>query len=248
VQSWRKIVQEMEFARLTPFLAGFLVPLALLLVLSFKKVIGLHWVLAFYPFLYVILFYILLGEEMLKAIKYMMIFSLVHLVVIGTVLSIPVNWFKSNKNYDMIIMGTHPKAVIMHLQPYFADFWPATPSYADSALLTYHSKHYFSVFGTGSHHGREDDFLTDYRQLDGRNIMIVRTSPPGNEYAPFFRTVEIKEFDVFGAKYYAVLGRNFNCPRYKERVLESIRKTFYNIPSWLPYAGSCPFLGTYFSR
>jgi 4-amino-4-deoxy-L-arabinose transferase-like glycosyltransferase len=42
--------------RFTILLYAFLVPLAAFSVLSFKKVIGLHWVLSFYPFMYIALY------------------------------------------------------------------------------------------------------------------------------------------------------------------------------------------------
>ena len=53
----------------------FLVPLAVFALLSLKRDIGLHWVLAFYPFLYVLLGLLLSGDELRKSLRFMLWFS-----------------------------------------------------------------------------------------------------------------------------------------------------------------------------
>jgi hypothetical protein len=213
----------------------FILPLLIFFPLSFKKTIGLHWVLAFYPFLFVAVFYLLSLEDYLKSIKFMLVFSFIHLFVIGAVLSIPLEYVKNNKNYAMIIMGMRPKEVAAGLKPYEKDFVFATGSYAESAVMGYHYGRYFIVFGGGSQHGRQDDIITDFRGLNGWNILILRKSAPDIAYyKPLFGKVELQEFEVSKAKLYIVLGYGFKYENYRNTVLSEIKGSFYNIPRWLP--------------
>ncbi|MHB9154835.1 MAG: ArnT family glycosyltransferase [Endomicrobiales bacterium] len=230
------------------FAFAFLIPLAVFALLSFKKVIGLHWVLGFYPFLYVVLFFLLKKEDIVKSIHFMAVFSAVHLFLIGAVLSLPLKYLQGNKNYEMIVLGTKPGTVLRELAKYGRAFHLATPSYADSSILTYHSGEYFSVFGGGSHHGRQDDLLTDFSKLDGRDILILRTSPPEpGAYAPFFERVELDSSAVSGATFFFVRGYGFNYGNYRERVLKDIKEKYYRLPSYLPYSRtSCYFYDKYF--
>jgi 4-amino-4-deoxy-L-arabinose transferase-like glycosyltransferase len=226
------------------FSAAFLVPLAVFLTLSFKKLIGLHWVLAFYPFYYILLFFLLDERELRASLKFMVYFALLQLAIVSALLLVPTRYFKSNKNYFEIVLGTRPMEIMKSLEPYQADFALATPNYAHSALLGYHSGKYFSVFGGGSHHGRQDDLATDYSRLEGGNILILRTSnlSPG-EYQGLFKSMEIKQLAVDEAVFYIVLGRGFNYTRYHDTVLTQIRDQYYAIPAYLPLAK-----GTFFYR
>jgi hypothetical protein len=244
----RELLPRIRQNRPAIMLAAFLVPLAVFGVLSAKKMIGLHWVLAFYPFMYVALFPLLTEADLIKSIKFMTAFSIVHLFLIATILSLPVSLAKSNKNFNMIVLGTNPGAIIRELMPYEKDFQFATPSYATSALLTYQRRYnkYFAVFGGGSQHGRQDDILTDFRALDGKNILVMQESKPmSGDFERFFVRVEIKQFSVQDARFYLVLGYGFNYIAYKEKILTPIRDQFYNIPAFLPTA-SCYFLDRYF--
>jgi len=69
----------------------FCVPLILFALLSVKKVVGLHWALSFYPFMYLLAFFVFSEEQLVKIIKFTAFFTGIHLFVIGAVLSVPVN-------------------------------------------------------------------------------------------------------------------------------------------------------------
>ena len=217
------------------FAFSFIIPLAVFLLLSAKKVIGLHWVLAFYPFMYIPVYYILTEEDIINSIKFMLVFSLIHLFVLGALLSIPLEKFRDNRNYNMIVMGMKPQSVIRQLLPYRQEFSLSTESYAESAVISYYSGRYFFVFGGGSHHGRQDDMITDFRQLNDGNILILRKAAPEiKNYLPYFKRVEVKEFTAHEAVFYTVLGYGFKYEVYKDTVLKGIKDNYYKIPSWLP--------------
>lgn len=229
-------------------IAAFMIPLAAFAFLSLKKSVGLHWVLGFYPFYYVMLFFLLDEGQLTRSLRFMFYFTLVHLLAVGTILSMPIQTFRQNKNYDLIVMGTRPQRVLALVRPYMETFHLATPSYSDSALLSYHARRYFSVFGGGSHHARQDDMLTDFSALDGKDILILKTSAPGtNEYSSFFRNIEVSAREIDGATYYLVFGYGFNFAQYRDLMLADIRGKYYAIPPFLPVKpGSCYFYDRYF--
>jgi hypothetical protein len=227
------------------FTVCFTAPMAIFLVLSLKKVIGLHWALAFYPFLYIALYYFLEDREILRTIKFMTVFTMVHLFLIGAALSLPVEYARKHKDYNLIVLGTHPKEIIRELKPYENDFMFATTSYSDSAVISYYSGRYFPVFGNGSVYGRQDDFITDYTKLEGANILILEKRDPGERYDQFFKTVDVRNVLIRGAKFYLVLGYGFKFQEYKNVVLEAVKSKYYNIPRILPKK-PCGFLQKYF--
>jgi len=102
-------------------------------------------------------------------------------------------------------MGTKPAEIGKYLKKYEEKFILSTPSYADSALLTFNFRKYFIVFGGGSHHGRQDDILTDFRNYEGKDILIIRSSEPEvNEYSTYFSKIEIERITIEGAQFYLV--------------------------------------------
>ena len=218
------------------FFYVFAVPLALLCLLSFKKTIGLHWMLSFYPFLYIILFIYLSESEITKAIEFTLFFTLAHLIIVATALSLPPKVFSHSKFYYEVVLGKKPQAVLNNLKQYERDFVLTTPSYTDSAILSYHSGRYFSVFDTGTQHGRQDDFITNFKDFDGRNILVLKEHLPDKDrYEKYFQRYEIKQFEIDGAIFYAVLGFDFNFSNYRDTALKEIREKYYTPPKFLPF-------------
>ena len=105
---------------------------------------------------------------------------------------------------------------------------------------------YFFVFGTASSHARHDDILTDFRRLDGRNILVLRKNPPNDaDYRPYFASVEYRSMLIGGVTYHVVLGRGFDYGAYRQHVLAPLRERYYAIPWYLPQ-GRCYFCERYF--
>ena len=231
-----ELVSKLKNSDFLFFVYIFAVPLVLLCLLSFKKAIGLHWMLSFYPFLYIVLFIYLSELEIPKAIEFTLFFTLAHLVIVATVLSLPTKVFSHTKFYYEVVLGKSPDAVLNKLRPYQKDFILTTPSYTDSAVLSYHSGAYFPVFDTGTHHGRQDDFITDFKDFDGRNILILKEHlPDKGRYEKYFKRYEIKQFELDGATFYVVLGYGFNFNNYRDIALKEIKEKYYTIPKFLPY-------------
>ena len=102
------------------------------------------------------------------------------------------------------------------------------------------------VFGEGGYHARQDDFLTDWRQHDGRNILILtKRRVAAAEYARWFHEVELKAIELSGVTFTVVLGRGFDYAAYRDDVLARVRNRYYALPAWLPRKG-CTFCDRHF--
>jgi len=231
----KEIFLKLKTGEFAFFSAVFAVPLLILCILSFKKAVGVHWVLSFYPFLYIVLFLFLRELEIIKSIKFMVFFTLAHLVIAATVLSLPPKYFKNTKMYYEIILGEKPQAVLYNLKQYEKDFILMTPSYTDSAILSYYSGMYFPVFDAGSHHGRQDDFITNFKNFDEKDILVLKEHLPDKEkYGKYFKHYEVKQFEIDGAVFYTVLGYGFNFSNYRDIALKKIKEKYYPLPKYLP--------------
>jgi hypothetical protein len=229
------------------FFFAFVVPLAVFTLLSFKKVIGLHWVLAFYPFAYLLLFQLLSREQLLSMIKFMVWFTAAHLAVVLTIALLPMQTWQNNKLYTSIVFTLKTDEIVEKIRPYEEQqFLLATDGYSPSAIISYHYGKNFFVFGEGGLHARQDDLITDFRPFNGRNILILtKAEPVLLQYAPYFSKVESKPLQLHGATLYLVLGYDFDYELYRDVVLKQIRDKYYRIPAFLPHA-PCGFCEKYF--
>lgn len=229
------------------FACVFLLPMAVFALLSIKKVIGLHWVLAFYPFLYLLLHLLLSREELVKAINFMAWFSAAHLAAIAVISFMPMETWKNTKLYDGIVFMFKNDEIVEKVRPYEQQqFLLAADGYTPAAIISYHYGKNFFVFGEGSLHARQDDMITDFRQFGGRNILIVKKSAPDMaRYSPYFKSVESRQFELRGVNFYFVLGYGFDYDNYRKLVLKPIKEKYYNIPAYLPHA-PCYFCEKYF--
>ncbi|MDD5180738.1 MAG: glycosyltransferase family 39 protein [Gallionellaceae bacterium] len=229
------------------FAYAFLLPLAAFAALSLKKTIGLHWVLAFYPFLYLLLHLFLSREELLKSLKFMAWFSAAHLAAIAVIAALPMETWKQNKLYDGIVFMFRNDEIAEKIRPYEQQgFALASDGYTSAAIISYHYGKNFSVFGGGSHYARQDDIVTDFHQFSGRDMLVVKKSAPDmTQYAPYFQRVEVRQFALRGVTFYFVLGYGFDYDNYRKLVLKPIKDKYYHIPDFLPHA-PCYFCEKYF--
>lgn len=240
---WQKLKRE----QFQLFLFVFVVPMAVFTLLSFKKTVGLHWVLAFYPALYLLIFQILPLIALQKLLKFMLVFSALHLLAIVFIAALPMQTWKENKLYGGIVFMFEPEKIADIVRPYEQQgFLLATDGYSPSATISYHYGKEFFVFGEGGLHARQDDMLADFREFQGSNILVLSKSEPNlQEYAPYFKRVELKNFTLREVNFYIVLGYDFNYENYREGVLRPIKDKYYRIPSWLPHT-TCYFCDKYF--
>ena len=237
------------------------IPLCFFACLSTVKVIGLHWVFAFTPLVFVLAAYVLEPRALKLNIGYLAALSSAFLIAVAILWALPIETWSRSHLYDGLVLTVKPMEVFELLKPYRAQYAFATDGYSNSVTLSYQARRHhvwpastpqqearddFLVFGPGSAHGRQQDYFDDFRRLDGANILIFRkTAPPPAEYAPFFKSVVYRSSMIRGVRYYLVLGNGFDFPKYRDTVLAGIERKFYTIPSWLP-SGRCFFRNRYF--
>lgn len=223
-----------------------LLPFTLFALLSLVKQIGLHWLLSFVPLLLVALAASLPLPALRRLAQWFGGCALLHLLVIAIVAVLPLQTWEKVRQYDGIVLTFRSQDVLRHLQPYADDFTFAADGYSNAVTHGYNARRYFLVFGPGSSHARHDDLLTDFRTLAGKNILTLRkTEPDLADYQPYFRSVEVQSFVEHGVTFYMVLGRGFDYPAYRDKVLREVKDRFYRIPKFLPIR-SCYFAERYF--
>lgn len=223
-----------------------IIPLLLFLILLVRKEVGLHWVFSFYPFAFIAFAGVLSVKQWRWTFHFMWLFSLIHVLGIISVLSLPVETFASKKEaVENLIFGKYPEEVLAHLEPYEKEYTFATISYGMSSVASYYSKKHFIVFDKASFHAREDERLTNFKELDGKNILIFkRTGLNLDKLKRYFTKVERKSFTVREATFELLIGEKFNYMLYREEVLKEINQDYYAIPEWLPI-GQCGFKSKY---
>lgn len=215
------------------------VPLLFFALLSLKKVVGLHWVLSFYPFGFALLAFALPMDKLRSCALGMAVFAGLHVAVVAGLYGSSLdNWkgtrlfpqiIRSYKTTDMLVQVSAPGVVLM------------ASAYTPASIYGHALRSYVPVFGPGNFHARQDDMLVDFSVYHGKTVRIIRMDVPQlEEYKPYFDSVQVLAFSQNGVPFYAVEGRGFNYPAYRDGVLGTIYRRYYNIPAWLPMTG-CPF-------
>ena len=216
-------------------------------LLSIRQTVGLHWLFSFYPFLFIAAAAVLDVRQLRVSVWFMGLFAAVHVLAVVVLVLLPTSVFQPWKDpHRFIVLGVHTNEVLKALRPIGQGYVYATDNYTMSATLAYRGHRRVIVFGPGSEHGRQDDMLTDFRTLDGKNILVLQNAKPDRPfYRHLFRTVDFRTVTVEGATYHVILGRGFRYPEYRDSVLTKVRARYYHIPGFLP-CGACYMNDRYF--
>jgi hypothetical protein len=216
-----------------------LVPLLFFALLSFKKVVGLHWVLSFYPFGFALLALALPKERLRACALGMAVFAGLHVIAVAGLYASSLDDWKNTSLYPRIVRSY--KTPEMLAQVAAPGVVLMATAYTPASIYGHALRQYVPVFGPGNFHARQDDMLVDFSLYQGKTVRIVRMDLPQlDEYRPYFESVQVLSYAQDGVPFYAVEGRGFNYAAYRDGVLAIIYKRYYNIPAWLPMTG-CPF-------
>ncbi|MEW6687881.1 MAG: glycosyltransferase family 39 protein [Pseudomonadota bacterium] len=228
-------------------LLAWLVPLAVFAALSPVKRIGLHWLLSFLPALVLTVAVALDARRLGLVARFFGILAVLHVLAIAVAAAMPLEAWRSSSLYARLVFPGRIAELLQAAAPERAGRILAADSYAAAALLAYHTRGPVPVFGAGTSHARQDDIATDWRALEGRDLVILRReAPAADEYRPYFRSIEVKRLALGAGSYHAVIGLGFDYAVYRARVLAQIRERYYRIPGWLP-VGRCYFFERYFA-
>ena len=223
-----------------------IVPLAIFAVLSPVKTIGLHWLASFV--LPAVLWFALSAgtRSMARALAVAMLIAIAHWLLIGVLAALPTETFRGWKSYQGLVLTAHADQLAQALAPWRGSHVLASDGYSPAATLAYALDEHVIVFGPGTSHARHDDILTDFRALDGRDILIVRRRDvaPG-DYDRWFEQVKLHRIEIRGAHFHLIEGRGFRYGAYRDGVLDEVRRRHYALPGWLP-GGPCYFCDRYF--
>jgi hypothetical protein len=220
-----------------------LVPLVFFAVLSAKKVIGLHWLLSFYPFGFALLAFALPLPALKTCAKGMAVFVALHvMVVLGISLSSLDQW-KDSRIYHSLIRSYKTTELLQQVRQ--SGVVLMADAFTPASIYGYELREYMPVFGHGKFHSRQDDQLVDFSLYQGKTIRILHSGTPNlSDYRPYFESVQLLTLKQNDATFYAIEGIGFNYEAYRSGELGSIFRSYYNIPLWLPMTG-CPFCQRY---
>ncbi len=246
---WRQrknIIDGVRKHRLGLFISTSIIPLALFFVVSPSARIGLHWLAVFIPGLVLVSFF-LSTQRLHRCTLYMVCFGAAHVLLLFTLLATPIDLFKDQRRYADVVFHLKPHALSALTATYDESWWFFTSSYSRSAIMTYYSDRYFGVFGAGSHYGRQDDLLTDFRDMHGENMIFLprRGTAELDPLLPFFASLTVRPVEIHGAVFEVIEAKGFDYPAYRETILERVRDRYYQFPNWLPM-GQCRFTERYF--
>jgi 4-amino-4-deoxy-L-arabinose transferase-like glycosyltransferase len=219
------------------------VPFVFFALIAMKKVVGLHWVLNFYPLFFVLLAWALPTTQLKRCGLWMGLFLGVHLVALAAMYSTHLADWKGVKIYPEIVRSYRTQALLAQVQA--PDTVLMATSYTPASIYGQTLKTYVPVFGAGSFHARQDDLLVNFADFDGKTIRIIGFSQPNlDEYRAYFDSVSLITVSQDEVPFYAVEGKNFKWRVYRDTVLKDIFQQRHQIPSWLPMTG-CPFCQHY---
>ena len=226
------------------------VPFILFAALSLVKTIGLHWLLSFVPFALIWLALRLSPATLDRLGRFFVGFAILHVVVILVIAMLPMETWQKNRKYEGLVLTFARQELAQALAADRGDRqknWVlAMDGYSNAVTLGYNLRQYVIVFGEASSHARHDDILTDFRQLAGRNILVLRKSAPDlTYYRQFFKEVRVDTFDIRGVRFWEVKGEGFDFSTYRDQVLRKAKTRYYALPRWLPQRG-CYFCDRYF--
>ena len=219
------------------------VPLLFFALLSGKKVIGLHWVLSFYPFGFAFLAFALPEGKLRACAGGLAVFAGLHVLIAAGLYLTTLETWRDTRLYPQIVRSVRTAEILQQAAGPGAVLM--ADSYTAASIYGFERRQYMPVFGVGKFHARQDDMLVNFSRYQGRNIRIITPDKPVlAEFEPYFARVAAFGFMQDGVPFYVVEGTGFNYPAYREGVLGVAFRRFYNIPAWLPMIG-CPFCVRY---
>lgn len=239
LRAWRAGDWQPETDRSRRWLVLWLVPLGLFALLSWRKTIGLHWVLAFYPMVFYWLGLRLPLHWIRPMAKWGMALSLVLMVGLMVLLAQPLERWQKTKFYDSLVMNFHASQIVDEMRRIAPGYTLMAHNYSPAAVLSFYAGETLHVFGGGSHFARQDDFWMDFRQYDGRNMVFFQYTadlPP--DLAGMFDRVEVHPLKIREYTFHLIKGTGFHAAAYERAILPGIVDRYYAVPAWLD-CGRC---------
>lgn len=220
-----------------------LVPLLCFGLMAYSKEIGLHWVMGFFPFLFVLVAWALPLQAQPRLARGLAIWLGVHLLVCVVLAVLPLKTWQHMKYYHRLVEAARSHEMVRQAQA--PGVVLMSNAYSSSSIFGYAAGQHVPVFGLGGVHARQDDLTVDYARFDGQHIRVITTREPRlSDYRPYFDQVKLLSYQQDGATFYVVDGQHFRFAAYRDGVLAEINRRYYRFPDWLP-VWHCTFCERY---
>lgn len=222
-------------------------PLAVFLLISLEKTVGLHWVLGFLPVAFVLLALCTGGARLRGFVVLNALLSVPHLILFGLLMHADASVWPKKDFQEDVLFHRHMPEILGELGRDLPDNGVLTTiAYSPAALMTYHYGKVVPVFGPGKYHARNDDTFVDWREMDGKPIRIVAKAKPIDPalYSAYLSNVSVRTQVIAGVPFTIVDGQNFDYSKFRDVVLREAVQRYYQIPSALPVL-DCPFARKY---
>jgi len=189
---------------------------------------------SFYPFFFMIIVF-LQFSILDRAARYNFYLSIGIVIIIIALVSIPPGVFRNTEKYSQIIMFSEPQRVADEINRNLDGRIPAATGYTETSIFSYYCKRDFIMIGSLSRSGRYYDFITDFKNFDGKNFLIVSLNKKDAEkLSNYFKKIDVKEVDIMGASFFMISGEHFIYNQYRDIYLSRILKMYYTVPGFLP--------------
>ncbi|MEA2111055.1 MAG: glycosyltransferase family 39 protein [Campylobacterota bacterium] len=218
--------------------------LAIFSLVALKKSVGLHWLLLFVPYLF-LLFSFLNESYLRKIIRFNARFTYIHIALVTLVLLTPISLFKEHKRYSDAVLLSEPQKICKALDEHNLEKLYGF-GYSMTSLLSYHCSRDIKVLYNSNKYGRFDDKLINVRTLNNQDLTFIDKR---NIYAPYLESTcknsSVENIKIHNANFYILRCESFDYEAYKNQILSAQKERFYTIPEWLP-VGECYFLDRYY--
>lgn len=212
-------------------------------LLSLKKVVGLHWVLNIYPFVFVAFALAAPLPVLQQARRWMVGFVLLHVLAVAGLYSTQLSDWENSGLHSQIVRSYRTQALLDQVKGEGVVIMAT--AYTPASIYGHTLKTHVPVFGLGSFHARQDDLRVDFRDYDGRTVRILDNHVlRAEDYAPYFDQVRAYTITQDGEVFHVIEGQGFRWTAYRDTVLRDILTRWHRIPAWLPMTGS-PFCERY---
>jgi hypothetical protein len=252
--AWRRRVAALRPAREDGLFWILAVSGAVFLAVAAARPVGFHWLLSIWPFCFLLLALRVDARGLAGPSVFMIGFAALHAIVALSVVLLPGQVFETQLKrmrdghfYNGFVLVRHGDEVWSAIAPHAAGATLGALSGSTAATLWHLSGARDTVMlAEGSGYSRQFDRDTDFRALDGRDILVLGKRPfDAGDLERYFVAVDYREVEVRGARFFLARGQGFRYAAYRDAVLVRVRDRFYARPAWLP-AGGCFFCDRYF--
>lgn len=246
-RTWVDFVARLRETKLDLFAICFALPLSIFLLVSLGQTVGMHWLLSFCAFLFPLLILLFETSGLVRLLKWTGLYSLALAGALIVLLLVPRDWASWHKSYSSVAIATTPLKILEQMHEAAPGALLATTSYTKSALLEFYAREHVMVVGPGSFHGRQDDMITDFRLLEGQDMVILASnSARGQRLEPCFAQYREISIEAGGATLPVFIGEGFRYEIYRQLVLRPVAEDYYTLPQWLKaFSSDCFFCEKY---